>query len=75
MNLKIDKKQIFKDRILPAIVVLIILIISLIVIRISFYWSIFWENKQVGFWVLRSLATLLIIGASFWFFYEVSYVF
>ncbi|WP_117275854.1 phosphatidate cytidylyltransferase [Mycoplasmopsis edwardii] len=75
INLDDKKKQIIKERVIPALIMAVVLIFALFILRFSFYWTLEWESKGALFWILRGISIAIIFVLSFWIFYELAHAF
>ncbi|BBU47619.1 phosphatidate cytidylyltransferase [Mycoplasmopsis felis] len=67
------KKNIWNQRIIPAIIIVVFLICSVVLLRFSFYWSFELLKTNISlFWIARSLSIIFILLFSFWIFFEIS---
>ncbi|WBP84048.1 phosphatidate cytidylyltransferase [Mycoplasmopsis edwardii] len=75
INLDDKKKQIIKERVIPALIMAVVLIFALFILRFSFYWTLEWESKGALFWILKGISIAIIFVLSFWIFYELAHAF
>ncbi|WP_223206552.1 phosphatidate cytidylyltransferase [Mycoplasmopsis canis] len=72
---KINKEQrsnIFKERVIPAILMTLFILVFMPLIRYSFYWSASHTNNDSLYWFLICISLIIVFALAFWAFFELA---